>query len=172
MINRKYTDLDREIWVPLLRDYEISNMGRVVSNKGLYPRIMRTYLNNRGYHIIHLRINNKRIAYTVHRLVALIFLKNTDPLKTTVNHEVSKDDNRAESLSWMTQSDNSIHGVTHGLLPKGTDSHLSVLDELQVRTIKALKLELTQEKIASYFGVHRGTVGSILRGLSWKHVSV
>lgn len=171
MINKRFNDLDGEIWVPLLRDYEISNMGRVVSNKGTYPRIMRTYLNNRGYHLVHLRINNKRIAYTVHRLVALIFLKNTDPSKTTVNHNVSKDDNRAGSLSWMTQSDNSLHGVTNGLLPKGVESYMSILDELQVKTIKSIKRGLTQQKIASYFRVNRGTIGSIIRGITWKHVS-
>lgn len=172
MINRRFENLEGEIWVPILRDYEISNMGRVVSNKGTWPRIMRTYLNNRGYHIIHLRINNKRIAYTIHRLVAMIFLKNINPLNTTVNHDVSKNDNRAQSLSWMTQSDNSIHGVLYGLLPKGSDSHLAILDELQVRTIKSLGNSLTQQKIASYFGVNHGTIGSILRGLTWKHVVV
>jgi hypothetical protein len=170
MINKKFTDLDGEIWVPLLRDYEISNMGRVVSNKGTYKRIMRTYLNNRDYHIIHLRINNKRFAYTVHRLVALIFLSNTDPNKTTVNHHFGKDDNKAASLSWMTQTENTNHAISNGLIRVGSKRPKARLDEVQVLTIRSLRKELTEIQLAEYFKVSRGSINSIHLRKSWRHV--
>lgn len=171
MINRRFTDLDGEVWVPILRDYEISNMGRVVSNKGRWPRIMRTYLTWRKYHIVHLRINGKRFAYTIHRLVGLIFLKNTDPSKTTVNHNFGKDDNRAQSLSWMTQTENTNHAFDNGLIRRGSERPSSKLDEVQVKTIKSLRGILTEAKVADYFKISRGTVNSIHRGKSWSHVN-
>lgn len=170
MINRRFESLDGEVWVPIFRDYEISNMGRVVSNKGTFPRIMRTYPNNRDYHLIHIRINNKRRAYTVHRLVAQIFLKNTDPVKVTVNHNFGKDDNRASSLSWMTYSENTRHAVDSDRIKSGDKSHMSILDEAQVRTIKACP-ELKERELAKYFNVSRGCISSIRRGKSWKHLN-
>lgn len=163
-------DLDGEFWIPIFREYQISNMGRVLSNKRQVPIILKTYPNNRGYHLVHFRISGKRRALTVHRLVADIFLKNIDPTKTTVNHHFGKDDNRATSLSWMTQSENSTHAVHNGLLPRGVDSYLSSLDEVQVKTIKSLKGELTQRELSDYFKVGRGCINSIHRGQSWKHI--
>ena len=163
--------LDGEIWVPIFRKYEISNMGRVKSLKREVEIIMNTYRNNRDYHLVHFRINGKRRAYTVHRLVALIFLKNIDPKKVTVNHNFGKDDNCATSLSWMTHSENSIHGVEHGLIKSGSKHHLAKLDESQVRTIKSLRGVFTEAKIAGYFKVSRGLINNINIGKSWARVN-
>ena len=165
-------NLEGEIWVPIFRHYCISNMGRVVSNKREVPIVMRTYKQNRGYHLVHFRIDGKRKALTVHRLVALIFLKNTDPSKVTVNHEFGKDDNRAQSLSWMTYSENSQHGADNDLLHRGTRHYKTTLDETQIRTIKSIGKELRQYQISDYFRVSRGNIGCILNGKSWGHVTV
>lgn len=165
-------DIEGEVWVSIFREYEISNMGRVRSLKRAVPIVMKQYPNNRGYLLVHFRIAGGRIARTVHRLVADIFLKNTDPKKTTVNHDLDKSDNRASSLSWMTQSDNSTHGVINGLLPRGEDSYLAKLDETQVRTIKSIGSYLTQKEMADYFRVSRSVIQCILQGKTWKHVSV
>lgn len=163
-------DLEGEIWVPIFRFYEISNMGRVRSLKREVHIIMRQYLNNRDYHLVHFRIDGRRIARTVHRLVADIFLKNIDPLKVTVNHERGKEDNRADSLSWMTYSENSRHGVEHGMLKRGSAHHKTTLDETQVRTIKSLNGQLSRKDIANYFKVSTSNIGDIMRGVSWGHV--
>jgi hypothetical protein len=163
-------DLDGEVWVPIFRDYEISNMGRVLSNKRDVPIILKTYPNNRGYHIIHFRICGKRRALTVHRLVADIFLKNIDISKVTVNHERGKDDNRAESLSWMTYSENSRHGVENGMLKRGSSHYKTKLDEIQVKTIKSLNGQIKRKHIANYFKISLNNVGTIMTGKSWGHI--
>lgn len=162
--------IDGEIWVPIFRDYEISNMGRVKSTKWGYPLLLRWYKNNRNYHCVDFRVNGKKKKSTIHRLVALIFLKNTDPKKVTVNHHFGKDDNRATSLSWMTHAENSQHGVENGLIYRGVDHYATTLDETQVKTIKSIKGQLTQQKIADYFKVNRSTISPIMRGISWKHI--
>lgn len=165
------SDLELEVWVPIFRHYEISNMGRVRSLKRNVHIIMKQYLINSGYYIVHFRVGNRRIARTVHRLVADIFLKNIDPKKTTVNHEFGKSDNRASSLSWMTQVENSLHALSNGLLPRGTQSYLAKLDETQVKTIKSIGSSLTQLQLARYFKVSRSNIGSILSGKVWKHLT-
>lgn len=159
-----------EIWVPIFRNYAISNMGRIKSNKWGYDILLKTYKNNRNYDCIDFRVNGNKKKSTVHKLVALIFLKNTDPTKITVNHHFGKDDNRAESLSWMTYSENTLHGVENGLIYRGVNHYAAILDEIQVRTIKSLKGQIPQQKIADYFKINIGAIGGIMRGKSWKHV--
>lgn len=164
-------NIEGEIWVQIFRDYQISNMGRVISNKGKTPLLMRTYLQNRDYHLIHVRINGMRKAYTIHRLVAMIFLKNIDPSKVTVNHENGKNDNRSKSLSWMTYSENSQHGADNDLLRRGSRHHMTSLDETQVRTIKSLKGEMKAKVIGGYFQISRQNVEDIWHGKTWRHVA-
>ncbi len=165
-------DLEGEVWVPIFRKYAISNMGRVRSLKRNVHILMKQYLVNSGYYTVHFRVANRRIAKTVHRLVADIFLKNIDPKKITVNHEFGKEDNRSTSLSWMTQVENSVHAVNNGLLPKGTQSYLAKLDETQVKTIKSIGKSITQQQLSSYFKVSRTNIYNILSGISWKHITV
>lgn len=168
---KSFRDLDGEIWVSIFRDYLISNMGRVASCKGRSIKILKTYPNNRGYHLFHPRINNKRIAYTIHRLVALVFLKNIDPLKKTVNHHFGKNDNRYNSLSWMSQSENTNHAFENGLIRRGSKRPSALLDETQVITIRSLRGIFTEDKFAEYFKVSRGTINSVQRRKSWRHVA-
>lgn len=167
---KAFEDLNAEIWVPIFRDYLISNMGRVSSSKGRTIQLLKTYPNNRGYHLFHPRINNKRIAYTIHRLVAQIFLKNIDPSKKTVNHHFGKDDNRATSLSWMTQVENTNHALATGLIRRGTDRPLATLDNTQVLTIRSLRDQIRHWRIAEYFKISRGTLDSIFSRKSWNHI--
>lgn len=164
--------IDGEVWVPIFRNYAISNMGRIKSNKYGYDRLLRTYKNNRNYDCVDFRVNGKGKKSTVHRLVALIFLKNTNPEKITVNHHFGKDDNRAESLSWMTYSENTKHGVENGLLHRGVKHYAATLDEVQVKTIKSMKREFPYKVIANHFKVKINVVGSIMQGKAWKHLFV
>lgn len=162
---------DDEIWVSIFRDYLISNMGIVVSMKYGRPRVLKTYKNNRGYHCVDFMLNGNKIKKTVHRLVALIFVKNVDPLKNSVNHNLGdKNDNRASSLSWMTDSENTRHGVDNGLIHRGDKHYAALIDEMQARTIKSLKGQITQRKVADYFKIGKHVVSHIQRGYSWKHI--
>lgn len=168
---KQFIDLPGEIWVSIFRDYLISNMGRVASLKGRAIKLLKTYPNNRGYHLFHPRINNKRIAYTIHRLVALIFLNNTDPLRTEVNHYFGKNDNSAGSLSWMSPRENYIHAVDNRLYTHGVMHYKTTLDPLQVKVIRSLRGQMRQRKIAAYFRISTASVGVIALRKSWKHVA-
>ena len=79
--------------------YQVSTFGRIRSLyryvNGRYDnmqlikgRILSIYYNKRvNVYEIHLRKDNKRKCFKIHRLVADAFIKNDDPKnKTTINH--------------------------------------------------------------------------------------
>lgn len=69
-----------------------------------------------GYLGVVLCKNGKTKLIAVHRLVAMHFIPNPEN-KPQVNHKNGvKNDNAAENLEWVTQSENMKHAVKTGLL--------------------------------------------------------
>lgn len=69
-------------------------------------------------------------------------------------------------LSWKTGTENQLDRTSHGRAkPKGPRATLTAA---QVDEIKALKGQMTNTAIAERYGVHRETVGNIIRGVSWR----
>jgi len=109
-----------EKWLNLkyegFEQYQISNLGSVRSPRG----IMKSRPNSRGYHIIGLRHHEtiKQKTFSVHRLVADHFIDKPEG-KDYVNHiDGDKNNNTAENLEWVTQSENQIHAYRIGLQVK------------------------------------------------------
>jgi hypothetical protein len=94
--------------------YQISNLGNVYSLKN--KKIISYQIINSGYKLVHIYVNNKRHAKTIHRLVAQEFIPNPEN-KPFVNH---KDGNRLnnvlENLEWVTSSENMQHAMSNGLV--------------------------------------------------------
>jgi hypothetical protein len=120
-----------ERWKPITgyeTRYEVSNYGDVkslpfmqrgVSKNGLeyYRRtnekILSQQLINSGYFIVHLWLDNVRIAFTVHRLVAKAFVQGSGD---EVNHEDGDKRNNCDwNLKWMSSTGNKLHAVAAGL---------------------------------------------------------
>jgi hypothetical protein len=109
--------------------YQVSDLGRVKSlahpqryvlrNGQEHYRMTREKIiaqqnNNSGYPLVHLHLDNKRTAVTVHTLVAEAFV---EPLEgETVNHiDGVKTNNAASNLEWATYTENHNHAVETGL---------------------------------------------------------
>lgn len=58
---------------------------------------------------------------------------------------------------------------THPEIVRGENNGRALLIESQVRDIRS-RVGQTQASIAAEFGITRGMVGHIRRGLAWKHV--
>lgn len=103
-------ELWKEISFELIgkNNYFISNYGRFKNHKG---EICNIIPNCHGY--IKTIINRK--AFSVHRLVALMFLPNLEN-KEFVNHiDGNKTNNKLSNLEWATCLENNIHKINSGL---------------------------------------------------------
>lgn len=112
--------------------YPVSDLGNVKSLAFKQRYLLRTgveawrltkeqpishQLTNSGYLLVHLHLNNKRKAHTVHTLVARAFIPNPQALPEVNHRDGCKSNCRAANLEWVTSSANKLHAVEHGLNP-------------------------------------------------------
>jgi hypothetical protein len=91
--------------------YQVSNMGRVISNNGLLHLNTNTY----GYKHITLSKGNVQKTVVVHKLVADAFIENPHN-KPQINHiDGNKENNAVANLEWVTQGDNNRHAIRMNL---------------------------------------------------------
>lgn len=129
-LGREFTLIEGEEWRPIAgfeEMYEISNLGRVLS---LHFRTRNNKLvlkgyDRGGYRRVCLMMDGKRCFFSVHRLVAMAFIPNPEN-KPCINHEDGvRDNNRIENLTWVTNSENTLHAWRIGLKKRlyGKDHH-------------------------------------------------
>ena len=116
----------QEIWKPIIgyeNLYEVSNFGNVRSidhysknsfgTKTLYKgKLLKLHLAKNGYYTVMLCIDGITKTHYVHRLVALHFIENSNPLeKTVVNHlDENKLNNVCTNLEWTDLVSNFQYG--------------------------------------------------------------
>lgn len=107
--NEEWKNIPKEI-IDNNEGYKISNMGRLKSDKG---RITEGSKNLAGY----LRVTVKNKRYSLHRLVAQVFITNPEN-KPFVNHkDGNKENSKLENLEWMTGVENTKHAHDSGFFP-------------------------------------------------------
>ena len=125
MIKEDYCDFetakllkDKGFDVKPFHQYYVSSCGKVFGCTG---EEMKQETTNRGYKRLSLSINGKHERWSVHRLVALLFVPNPEQ-KLQVNHkDGNKENNDFSNLEWCTASENVQHAFNTGLkvVPKG-----------------------------------------------------
>lgn len=168
--------------------YQVSNFGRVrsldrvlIRNDGRKYKYVGKLLKvnickTNGSYLVHLYNNTEgRIAFYVHRLVALSFIPNTEN-KPEVNHiDGNRNNNHVSNLEWTTRQENMDHGFRTGLINNtGINHGNNIYTDNQIKDVKLLlkNTEMTQKEIAEVTGVKKGTVEAIAQGKQWRHINV
>lgn len=163
--------------------YEISSYGRIRSLDVTYPngkrkigKIKKIRLNEKGYCVTTLSLNNKSKTVRIHRLVALAFIPNPEN-KPEVNHkDGNKENNHVDNLEWVTRKENMKHAYENRLFVHGENMHNSKLKPDDVMEIKKEYKRLGDNFDYKYFSnkynVGLATIYDITSERTWKHVKV
>jgi hypothetical protein len=93
--------------------FTIDRDGNICNKNGLK---MKTSITKNGYEKFNISRPTK--SFLVHRLVASLFIDNTEN-KPEVNHkDGNKLNNSVSNLEWVSRSENIIHGFEHNLISK------------------------------------------------------
>lgn len=165
-----------EIWKPIIGYeglYEVSDLGRFKSIGGYSHSLLGTDRSNVHYTRISLCKDGETKHFSAHRVVAIHFVDNDDPInKTNVHHKNAiRNDNRAVNLEWVTQGQNMSYAIQSGnLQPKrGIDHYRCTITEEKV--LEIYNASGTHEEIAKTMGLKRQQVSKIKSGISWSHLT-
>lgn len=146
--------------------YSVTADGRVWSH--IRDAWLRPGGNKTGYLSVILHDGSKRKTMSVHRLVALAWVPNADPVRfIEINHiNGCKSANRSDNLEWCSRSTNLKHAYATGLRPRKRPHGL--LSDAQAAEVRALvSAGLRQVDVARRFSVGKHVVNSIVRNRSY-----
>jgi len=133
--------------------YWVSVCGKVLSTK----RKKNIYINQRRNEKGYLRVELDNSLYSVHRLVAINFIENSEK-KPQVNHiDGDKENNHVSNLEWCTNTENYEHACKLGL----NKNHRKPVEQmLNGKIIKVWKSTYETKK----GGFSPSLVRSVIRG--------
>lgn len=164
--------------------YQVSNHGRIRTTRkngsdgrNLKSVIMRPYTDEDGYKRVTLTRGRNPIQYSVHRLVAIAFIENPHSLPVINHKDCNPSNNHASNLEWCTTQYNVNYGdraEKYSKKTRGENHYNNILAEEDVLFIRANYIPsdacFGQAALARKYGVTRGTIESIVRNKSWKHL--
>lgn len=164
-----------EIWSKIegYEDYEISSFGNVKSNKfwnGKKDTILK--INNAPpYSGVNLCKDGKIKRFSVHRLVAMVFIPNPLNLPQVNHRDGNKKNNRVENLEWVTAKENNDHAVLTGLWDcRGENCHTAKVDRGKVELIRDLykKGGTSCRILGREFGISAFAISQIINNKTWR----
>lgn len=151
--------------IPEAPAYEVSESGLV--RRVVVPnRILKTYLDNRGYEFLSLSVNKVLKNFRIHKVVLRVF---GPPQPSPKHHCAHNDGNRLHNhytnLRWASKRENESDKKIHGT----SDSNLQEIDVIIIRQQLRMKLK-TGNELARIFGVNIGTISNIKKRHTWKYL--
>ena len=164
-------------WVPVhgFGCYEVSNTAVVRRADSGFR--LKGDIDKHGYHRVVLYGGGLRKQFLVHRLVAVAFVGLQPTPAHQINHiDGNKSNNVPGNLEWVTCGENHSHayriGLRHGNHGglKGSRNGRAKITPDQVREIRTLAGQMSQEKIGGLFGLSQSATSSIIRRQTWQDV--
>jgi hypothetical protein len=177
-------DMDEE-WRPVVGYegyYEVSSQGRVRGLERIVPRYPNTTVwrpagpvspqkGPYAYLRVSLNRNGKKKYINVHTIVCAAFL-GARPKGYECRHiDGNAKNNRISNLCYSTHKENIADKASHGTLARGETHGVARLTGADVRRILDLYPSMYQREIAALLGVGKTTIGRVLRGQTWSHLT-
>jgi len=158
--------------IPGFPDYDAGSDGSIWSKKrGKYTK-RKPIINDRGYYIISLSMNNRKTTHTIHRLIAITFL-GPRPKNMEVCHGLNgKLDNSVTNLKYGTHQENCIDRARDGTDTRGEKSVLSKVNDKQVLEIRAIAQYMTYIEMSKIYNISFNTIKDIITRRTWKHLPI
>ena len=98
--------------------YKVYEDGRILGKRGTYLKHIE-HPNKQGtiYWIVQLQINNKKKQWSIHRLVATLYLPNPNNLPIVDHIDRNPSNNNLSNLRWSSYSGNAINASRTGKVP-------------------------------------------------------
>lgn len=100
-----------EIWKSIDERYSVSNLGRIKSLYAGKERILKPFVDAKGYLKVDIRSPKKRKSYFVHRLVAMAFIPNPNGYNEINHKDEDKTNNAVTNLEWCDTMYNCNYGT-------------------------------------------------------------
>lgn len=156
--------------------YYITDTGVVISMHYGYPRELKSFPIESGYHKLRLKKDGVGKSCYVHRLLAHAFIG--DPTGMDINHkDGDKSNNVLGNIEIVSRAENMAHARENGLhTPSKNSSHLRrALSDEQVIAARAEYIPKTRgygpKALAKKYGVSETTMENVLSGLTYKEVA-
>lgn len=150
--------------------YAVTNDGRVFNCKT--NRRLKVDVSNRGYYRITVCKDNKPKKFSIHRLVAELFIPNPNNYETVNHINGDKSDNHVGNLEWMSQVQNQEHAVAAGLCPRGSANGNSKYQEDFIHAVcNFISKGYSRGEVISLTGITKSAFDDIRRRKTWKHIS-
>jgi len=172
-------------------DYEVSDFGRVrraIKGKRNHAcRVLKPWLNNKGYQMVCLVKDSSARKFLVSRLVCTAFHGSApSPMHEVAHSNGNQKNNHKDNQRWATRAENMADSLMHGTFCMG-DAHwtrkhperrtvgeahgrakLTEIDVLEIRSLNAKSC--TGREIARRFGISPAAVSLICSRKNWAHI--
>jgi hypothetical protein len=140
------------------------NIKSIIKRNGL-DVILKHGIDRGGYCIVTLCKDKKHSTKTVHRLIALTFLEETD---IQVNHkDGNKQNNNIENLEFVSAKQNINHAIKNGLLVPNTkkiaEEKRKVVVQIDKNTNEIINVFKSAHEAARITGFNRGNISTCCR---------
>lgn len=161
-----------KIGLELYYEYEISNYGRVYNKTHKFILTQSrgaTNPNNQSWMFVNLRLKSGEFKkFLIHRLVALHFVKNSNPeIKNQVNHiNGNPEYNWSINLEWCTPFENLNHAIETNLLH--TQKFNGRIDDCdwRLRTIISWSMSMTNQDLLKSYGLYKEYVSTYEKNIT------
>lgn len=154
-----------EVW----NGYSVREDGQIVGKRGT---AISPSDNGRGYLIVGVMLDGKRVTKAVHRLVAEVFVANPLGLPEVNHRDGNKRNNHWTNLEWCSRGENIAHAYAQSLRSAtGTSNARCLHEEAQIREICELLSQGHKASVIKDMGHPYSLVRKIKSRENWTHIS-